>query len=44
MGQVARERPALPTLLKYARAITISTDVLIDDELELPSNMSGQAK
>lgn len=28
--------PSLPTLLKYARAVGISTDVLIDDEAELP--------
>ena len=27
--------PSLRTLLKYARAINVSTDVLIDDELEL---------
>ena len=33
----ARE-PSLPTLLKYARAVNISTDVLIDDDLELPAN------
>ena len=28
--------PSLPILLSYARAVSISTDVLIDDELELP--------
>lgn len=28
--------PPLPILLKYARLIGISTDVLIDDELDLP--------
>jgi len=28
--------PPLPILLKYARLIGISTDVLIDDKLKLP--------
>lgn len=28
--------PSLPTLLKYARACGVSTDVLIDDEVGLP--------
>ena len=28
--------PSLPTLLKYARACGVSTDILIDDEAELP--------
>lgn len=28
--------PSLPTLLCYARAANVSTDVLIDDETELP--------
>ncbi len=28
--------PSLITLLKYARAVAISTDVLIDDEVQLP--------
>lgn len=35
----ARE-PSLPTLLKYAKAIGISTDILIDDELELPTKLT----
>ena len=28
--------PPLPILLKYARLVGISTDVLIDDDLKLP--------
>lgn len=28
--------PSLPVLLKYARACGVSTDILIDDEVELP--------
>lgn len=27
--------PSLPTLLRYARAVRISTDTLIDDEINL---------
>lgn len=34
----ARE-PSLPVLLKYARLVGISTDVLIDDELDLPAKL-----
>ncbi|MDT4895692.1 MAG: Helix-turn-helix domain [Acidobacteriota bacterium] len=29
--------PPLPILLLYARAVNVSTDVLIDDELDLPA-------
>ena len=32
--------PSLPTLLKYARSVGISTDDLIDDETELPFQAS----
>jgi transcriptional regulator with XRE-family HTH domain len=28
--------PPLPVLLRYARLVNVSTDVLIDDELDLP--------
>ena len=31
--------PSLPVLLRYARAVNISTDVLIDDELDLPARL-----
>jgi len=31
--------PPYPTLLRYARLAKISTDVLIDDELELPKRL-----
>jgi transcriptional regulator with XRE-family HTH domain len=34
--ELGTREPSLPTLLKYARAIGISTDMLIDDELDLP--------
>lgn len=31
--------PPLPILLTYARLVKISTDVLIDDELDLPARL-----
>lgn len=33
--------PSLLTLLKYARAAGLSVDVLIDDELNLPTKLSS---
>lgn len=33
--------PALPILLRYARAAGVCVDVLIDDELDLPKNLPG---
>jgi transcriptional regulator with XRE-family HTH domain len=36
--------PALPLLLAYARLIGISTDVLIDDDLELPRGIAERRK
>jgi len=35
--ELGTREPSLPTLLKYARSVGISTDILIDDEAELPS-------
>src|ERR671917_595568 len=34
--ELGNREPPLPVLLKYARLVGISTDVLIDDELDLP--------
>jgi len=31
--------PSLIVLLRYARAVKVSTDVLIDDELDLPAKL-----
>ena len=31
--------PSLPVLLRYARSVGISTDVLIDDEMDLPAKL-----
>jgi transcriptional regulator with XRE-family HTH domain len=38
----ARE-PSLPMLLRYARLVGVSTDVLIDDELDLPAKLLRNA-
>lgn len=32
--------PALPHLLRYARVVGVNVEVLIDDELELPSKLA----
>lgn len=34
--ELGTREPSLPTLLRYARAVGVSTDVLIDDKAELP--------
>ncbi len=36
--------PSLMTLLQYARAAGICVDVLIDDELDLPSKLPAKPK
>jgi transcriptional regulator with XRE-family HTH domain len=36
--------PSLPVLLRYARLVNISTDVLIDDELDLPEKLPAKPK
>ena len=38
--ELGDREPALYVILKYARAVGISTDVLIDDELDLPAKLS----
>ena len=37
--ELGTREPSLPTLLKYARLAGASTDVLIDDELDLPKRL-----
>lgn len=39
-----KREPPLLILLKYARAVNISTDVLIDDELDLPDKLPSAKK
>ena len=41
--ELGTREPPLPILLKYARLIGVSTDVLIDDEMDLPDGLSGTA-
>ena len=36
--------PSLLVLLRYARAAGVSTDVLIDDELDLPEKLPGKSQ
>lgn len=41
--ELGTREPTLPVLLKYARAVGVSTDVLIDDELDLPAKLLKNA-
>ena len=42
--ELGTREPPLPILLQYARAANVSTDVLIDDELDLPSKLPASPK
>ena len=42
--ELGNREPHLPVLLKYARCVGISTDVLIDDELDLPERLLNASK
>jgi transcriptional regulator with XRE-family HTH domain len=42
--ELGTREPPLPILLKYARAVGISTDVLIDDYLNLPAKLPSKPK
>jgi transcriptional regulator with XRE-family HTH domain len=42
--ELGTNEPPLPILLRYARAVNVSTDVLIDDELELPAELPAKIK
>jgi transcriptional regulator with XRE-family HTH domain len=42
--ELGTREPPLPILLKYARLVGISTDVLIDDELDLPDRLPSPTK
>jgi transcriptional regulator with XRE-family HTH domain len=37
--ELGKNEPPLPVLLAYARAANVSTDVLIDDESDLPGRL-----
>lgn len=42
--ETGKGEPPLPVILKYARLVGVSTDVLIDDELDLPNKLPGKPK
>ena len=42
--ELGKNEPPLAVLLSYARAVNVSTDVLIDDELDLPAKLPARAK
>jgi transcriptional regulator with XRE-family HTH domain len=42
--EVGTSEPPLPILLRYARLAGISTDVLIDDDLDLPAKLPAKPK
>ncbi len=42
--ELGTNEPPLPILLRYARAANVSTDVLIDDELDLPAKLPSAKK
>jgi transcriptional regulator with XRE-family HTH domain len=42
--ELGKNEPPLPVLLAYARAANVSTDVLIDDESDLPAKLPATAQ
>jgi transcriptional regulator with XRE-family HTH domain len=42
--ELGKREPPLWILLQYARAVNVSTDVLIDDELDLPARLPARSK
>ncbi len=42
--ELGRRDPPLLVLLEYARAANVSTDVLIDDNLDLPKKLPSKPK
>ncbi len=42
--ELGTREPPLPVILKYARLAGICTDVLLDDELDLPANLPAKPK
>jgi transcriptional regulator with XRE-family HTH domain len=42
--ELGKNEPPLMILLQYARAVGVSTDVLIDDEMDLPAKMPTRRK
>jgi transcriptional regulator with XRE-family HTH domain len=42
--ELGKREPPLPVLLQYARVANVSTDLLIDDDLDLPARLPSQPK
>jgi transcriptional regulator with XRE-family HTH domain len=42
--ELGKNEPSLVVILQYARAANVSTDVLIDDELDLPARLPSKPK
>ena len=42
--ELDKAEPTLMILLRYARVAGVSTDVLIDDELDLPARLPAKPK
>jgi transcriptional regulator with XRE-family HTH domain len=42
--ELGKNEPPLATILQYARAANVSTDVLIDDDLDLPAKLPAKHK
>ena len=42
--ELGTREPPLPVLLNYARLVGISTDMLIDDNLDLPEHLPVKSK
>lgn len=42
--ELGKREPPLRILLLYARAVNVSTDVLIDDDLKLPAKLPARRK
>ena len=42
--ETGKGEPSLLILLQYARAVNVSTDVLIDDALDLPDKLPAKRK
>jgi transcriptional regulator with XRE-family HTH domain len=42
--ELSEREPSLPILLKYAQVAGVYVDVLIDDELDLPSSIPSKEK
>ena len=42
--ELGKGEPSLPLILQYAKAANVSTDALIDDDLDLPAKLPAKVK